>query len=438
MKSITENPKEGTTFDEPAKMSGVKGIKIKKCHFTINNQDMLTIVDCDDCEIIDCTFEHKPLTEKDREEREKERKKKKDRKRVDFQYIHVENHFKDNKKDDKVKGITINHCMFKDHKLEDDMLQLVNCKNCEIKDCTFDGKKTKGNFIHIRGDKCKSNVIENCTFKHQNYPGEMVEGEFKQNGGEAIIIGLDDWSGCRYETYVRKCEFIDCTGDPEPISIKSCDNVIENNCIRASCDGNITVRHGGINIIQNNVFEGSAGGIRIFGFGNMILGNYHKDNDNDDEKEKTRKRRPLIIENGVEERDPNFDKNDIPKDKEGSGATYAQSRKNIIKDNTYDNCKGACVIWGLKTKGGNTLIPKDNEFRNNKLIAENKDSSFLKIIVDEKKELKPHDYQKDNTFEDNKMYGKKDKAKPGDLPAGSAKYKEGSPPNTIPDTKCNA
>ena len=75
----------------------------------------------------------------------------------------------------------------------------------------------------------------------------------------------------------------------------------------------------------------------------------------------------------MDERDPKFDENGIAKDKEGSGATYAQSRNNIIKNNTYDNCKGACVIWGLKTVGGNTLIPKDNEFRNNKLIAEIKD-----------------------------------------------------------------
>ena len=32
------------------------------------------------------------------------------------------------------------------------------------------------------------------------------------------------------------------------------------------------------------MFEGSAGGVNIFGYGNKILGNYHKDNDDDDDK----------------------------------------------------------------------------------------------------------------------------------------------------------
>lgn len=301
---------------------------------------------------------------------------------------------------------------------EGDMLELKNCVDCKILNCTFHDRTKKGNFIHLRGSKSKRNLIEGCTFK--NHTGE------DSNGGEAIIIGLDDWSGCLYETTVRKCEFINCKGDPEIISIKSVDNVIENNCIRASCDGNITVRHGGRNIIRYNVIEGSAGGIRILGFNNKIIGNYHKDNDNDSVK-----RRPLIIQNGLKKRDPNFDENDQPKDEEGSGATYAQSRKNIIEDNIYENCGGpkACVSWGWKQdvddgEPEHKLEPENNEFRRNILIADSKDSKFLEFI---------HKGE-GNTFEDNKMYGSK--AKLGELPEGAAKQFEGQPNITIPDTKC--
>jgi Chondroitinase B len=200
--------------------------------------------------------------------------------------------------------------------------------------------------------------------------------------------------------------------------------VIENNCIRSTCDGNITVRHGGRNIIQNNVFEGPAGGIRILGCGNKIIGNYHKDNDNGSVK-----RRPLIIQNGLRERDPNFDDNCKPKDKEGSTATYAQAIKNLIEDNIYENCEGTCVSWGWKQKveegkPEHTRKPKNNEFRRNILIADRKDSEFLKFI----------NKGEGNIFEDNKMFG--DKAKRGDLREESVERLEHPPNITIPDTRC--
>jgi hypothetical protein len=302
----------------------------------------------------------------------------------------------------------------------EDMLELNNCVNCKIINCTFHDRDRKGNFIHLRGTKTKGNIIENCTFK--DHTGQ------DNNGGEAIIIGLDDFSGCIYETTVRKCEFINCRGDPEIISIKSVDNVIENNCIRASCDGNITVRHGGRTIIKNNVFEGSAGGIRILGFGNKIIGNYHKDNDNDSVK-----RRPLIIQNGLKKRDPNFDDNDQPKNVKGDSATYAQARKNIIEDNVYDNCGGpkACVSWGWKQeteegKPEHELEPENNEFRRNILIADRKDSELINFI----------NKGQGNTFEGNKLYGSK--AKPGDLEQGQYEEIKGQPNIPIPDTKCKA
>jgi hypothetical protein len=36
------------------------------------------------------------------------------------------------------------------------------------------------------------------------------------------------------------------------------------------------------------------------------------------------------------------------------------------------NCKGGCVIWVLRPKNTNTVIPKNNEFKSNKLIADRK------------------------------------------------------------------
>ena len=316
---------------------------------------------------------------------------------------------------DSLRGYTIRNKTFSFNRSGEDMLELRNCVDCKIIDCTFKDKDTIGNFIHIRGANSKHNLIENCKFMNQTQDEDT-------NGGEAIIIGLDDFSGCRYETTVRKCEFINCTGDPEIISVKSADNVIENNCIRADCDGNITVRHGGRTTIQNNVLEGSAGGIRILGCDNKIIGNYHNGNNN-----RSQKRRPLIIQVGDRERDPNFRDNCSPRDEEGNGAAHAKVVGNTIEGNIYENCsRGPCVVWGWQQERGHRERPEDNTFRKNILIADEVDSEFLEFIH----------RGEDNTFKDNKMHGRR--ASRGDLPEDSVERLDNRPDITIPDTPCRA
>jgi hypothetical protein len=308
-------------------------------------------------------------------------------------------------------GYTIKGVTFSFNKSEEDMLVLDDCVDCKIIDCTFKDKDTKGNFIHIRGEKSKRNRIERCTFKNQTFDGE--------NGGEAIIIGLDRWTGCKFKTYVQNCEFNNCRGDPELVSIKSCENELKNNRIISNGEkarGNFTVRNGGFNIIQNNVFEGS-GGIRVLGDGNKITGNYHKNNDNE-------KFRPLAIENGDIEDDENIREGE-PIDKEDKKTTrYARAKNNLIEDNIYENCEGICVVWGKATS--REFKPKKNTFKNNLLIAEDKDSRFLRV-VDENAELEDNE----NTLEDNKMYG--EKAESGDIPDDAIVELSEKPQFKIPD-----
>jgi Chondroitinase B len=276
-----------------------------------------------------------------------------------------------------------------------DMLTLENCVDCKILRCTFQNRTNKGNFIHIREKDSKRNRIERCTFKDHTFGGE--------NGGEAIIIGLDRWTGCEFETYVQKCEFINCRGDPELISIKSCGNVLENNRIISNQDnprGTFSIRNGGFNKIRNNVFEGPSG-IRVLGDSNEITGNYHKNNGDGDI-------RPLAIENGNVETDLNFD-NGKPSNKEGgSNDKYARAKKNFIEGNIYENCEGICIVWG---RANRDLKPTENTFTNNTLIADHKESRFLKCVN--------HEGEKDkNTFESNKTYGNKmygKNAMPADL-----------------------
>jgi hypothetical protein len=79
--------------------------------------------------------------------------------------------------------------------------------------CTLRDKTNKGNFIHIKGEKSRGNLIESSVFRNHAYDGG--------NGGEAIIIGDNDMSGCMFETTIKKCEFIRCKGDDEIVSIKN-------------------------------------------------------------------------------------------------------------------------------------------------------------------------------------------------------------------------
>ena len=297
---------------------------------------------------------------------------------------------------------------------EGDQLQLDNCVNTKIIGCTFKDKDTKGNFIHIRGEKSKRNRIERCTFRDHTFRNEQ-----ENNGGEAIIIGLDKWTGCKFKTVVQNCEFINCRGDPELVSIKSCENELKNNKIISNgenAQGNFTVRNGGFNIIQDNVFEGT-GGIRITGDGNKIIGNYHKNNDSKDF-------RPLAIENGNIEDDENI-RDGKPIDREGKKTTrYARAKNNLIEGNIYENCQGACVVWG---KSGRPLEPRRNTFRKNILIAEDKDSIFLRLRNDET-EL-DLDGEDRNRFENNKMHGKK--AERGKIPKETVERLSNKPPFTI-------
>ena len=286
----------------------------------------------------------------------------------------------------KVVLTNCNNCTIEDETFSyegrGDQLELRDCVDCKVLRCTFHNRDRKGNFIHMQGARSRNNLIEGCTFKNHTYDGG--------NGGEAIIVGGDKVSGCRFKTKIRKCDFINCSGDDELVSIKSCDNIFENNNIHDDCRGNVTIRHGGFNTIQNNVFEGSVGGIRVLGDGNKIIGNHHRNNHNGGNN-----RRPLIIENGDSERDRNFNDNDEPIGREGRDhATYARAKNNIIEGNTYENCRGICVIWGRTDEDEK---PRRNTFRNNTLIAREGRSEFLRFIRAERDE---------NRFEDNKMHGR--------------------------------
>jgi hypothetical protein len=210
------------------------------------------------------------------------------------------------------------------------MLVLKNCKNVTVLNCKFHDKSTKGNFITLLGPDSKENTIDQCEFWNHIFSSE--------NGGEPIRIGNSSTSGCEFKTTIKYCYFHDLRADEETVSIKSCGNILQNNR-HENCKSSFTIRHGGSNIIKNNVFIGS-GGIRAYGENNRITDNVHINNNNGEDD----KYQPLRIDNGNLEDDPNFDR------RCGDGcshAVYARAKNNTIEGNTYYNCKDACVYWGF-------------------------------------------------------------------------------------------
>lgn len=306
---------------------------------------------------------------------------------------------------------------------DETMLTLKNCVGCVVSECEFHDKRKKGLFIKIAGEKSKGNVIEGCTFRDHTFPGEIVDGKLKKNGGEPIRIGNSDLSGVEFKTTVRHCVFRNLKGDPETVSIKSCGNVLENN-LHEDCESNFTIRHGGLNIIRNNVFKGS-GGIRVLGDGNEITGNIHQNNAN-------KAFPPLSIWKGNVQTDRNFVSDGKPSGKMGdrTHAEYARSKNNLIEGNIYDNCEGTCVVWGrFNKKNGRPaqkLRPIKNNIRNNMIIADNIVSTLLLKFDDDAN-------MADNVFEANKLFG--EKAKRGDMRQEAIEILSTRPVIEIPDTE---
>jgi hypothetical protein len=302
-----------------------------------------------------------------------------------------------------VDGFQMIDCTFT-HSGHGDVLYMKNCTNCTLNGCKFTGKHEKGNFIHLQGEGTSSNNIEDCTFMNHTYSGT--------NGGEAIIIGLDKYTGCIFNTNVTGCTFENCNGDKELISIKSCGNVIESNTFKNWTKGNVSIRNGGFNQILSNTFSGSGGGITVRGDGNEIIDNTHENNHSTDVD-----LRPLVIENGNTPVDENFGSDGQPHgDMKKDTSMYAQARNNTIDGNTYKNCRGVCVVWGQESRN---LHPINNTFANNNLIADGADSTFLKFL-----DAGSEEDRKTNTFENNEIEGKH--AQHGDLPQEVLIGSEGS------------
>ncbi len=155
---------------------------------------------------------------------------------------------------------------------------------------TFQNKDNLGHYITIDGSFDDTGAEK---VYYQSQYDTIDHNHFKNNGPravneqESIRIGWSKMSLSSGFTTVEHNLFEDCDGDPEIISVKSCDNIIRHNTFRKSY-GTLSLRHGNRNRVEGNYFFGDGkpvgtspagsktytGGIRIYGTDHKIINNY--------------------------------------------------------------------------------------------------------------------------------------------------------------------
>jgi len=173
---------------------------------------------------------------------------------------------------------------------DNDLPFLYPSHNNRIDHNIFQNKKTPGHYITIDGSREEDGSDD---IYYQSQFDTIDHNYFRDNGPravneqESIRIGWSQMSLSSGYTIVEHNLFEDCDGDPEIISVKSCDNTIRHNTFVASY-GTLSLRHGNRNRVEGNYFFGNekpistspagstiyTGGIRIYGTDHLIINNY--------------------------------------------------------------------------------------------------------------------------------------------------------------------
>ena len=163
------------------------------------------------------------------------------------------------------------------------------------------------------------------------------------NGWESLRVGLSGLAASKGFNIIEYNLFKAATGDPETISVKSCDNTIRYNTFRAS-NGEITLRHGNRTMVYGNFMfsDGlaSARGIRVCGSQHKIYNNYI---------EGITASASINLEGGDSDGGPG----DIP------GTAHFRVYNAQVVNNTIVNSRG------IDVGGGHQFAPKDCVVANN-------------------------------------------------------------------------
>ena len=163
----------------------------------------------------------------------------------------------------RLTGVVMNDCNPARRDVSYSYVHLYGREN-RVDHCSFLGKKTLGVtlIVMLNHDGCDDN---HHSIDHNWFGPRPVYGS---NGAETIRVGTSQQCMQNSRTLIYKNLFERCNGEVEVISIKSSENVIEENVLY-ECEGVLALRHGDRNTAQGNLFIGNGrrntGGIRIVG-----------------------------------------------------------------------------------------------------------------------------------------------------------------------------
>jgi poly(beta-D-mannuronate) lyase len=211
-----------------------------------------------------------------------------------------------------------------------------------VERCHFEGKTSKGTLLVAwlpeQAGEPATHLIT------RNYFGPRPR--LGKNGGEIIRLGDSDTSLQSAACTVSENLFVQCDGEVECISNKSCDNRYLRNTF-VECQGTLTLRHGNRCLVEGNWFDGKhrkfTGGIRIIGEDHQVKGNHLQGLEGDGA------RTAICVMNGI-------------KDSPANG--YLQVKNAVVASNSIFDCKHSVLI-GFADEDVQAVMPPECRFESN-------------------------------------------------------------------------
>jgi poly(beta-D-mannuronate) lyase len=144
-------------------------------------------------------------------------------------------------------------------------------KYCRIDHNDIGPQRQVGNMVMLSGQG--DQVVQYTRIDHNHFHDVTYGGG---NGWELIRAGLSGWTFSKAYTVIERNLFTRGDSDPETISVKSSDNIIRYNTMRATA-GQFTLRHGNRTQVYGNYILGDGRGntgFRVYGGGHKIFNNY--------------------------------------------------------------------------------------------------------------------------------------------------------------------
>ncbi|MFD6177976.1 MULTISPECIES: polysaccharide lyase 6 family protein [unclassified Isoptericola] len=136
----------------------------------------------------------------------------------------------------------------------------------------FHDKPLMGNYVSVFGGATQ--ISQHDRIDHNLFADSPAQ---PVNGAEAVRLGVSAVSDSSSFAVVEHNLFENVDADAEIVSLKSDDNTVRYNTIRAS-QGVVSIRRGDRNVVQGNVFLGEGkpgtGGVRLYGDDQLVFGNY--------------------------------------------------------------------------------------------------------------------------------------------------------------------